>query len=157
MTLQFDNLLDDTGWQILHLLQKNARLSFRDLGKQVGLSAPAAAERVRRMEEAGIIRGYRAEVDLEKVGLPLLAFIRISVPKANSNYIAEQLQEIPEILECYRVLGNDSFLMKISVPSMEHLEMVIDRLRQYGQSTTSIVLSTTIDRQSVMRIENPGD
>ncbi|HTK07056.1 MAG TPA: Lrp/AsnC family transcriptional regulator [Ktedonobacteraceae bacterium] len=154
MTLQFDNLLDDTGWQILSLLQDNARLSFRDLGKKVGLSAPAAAERVRRMEEAGIIRGYRAEVDLEKLGLSLLAFIRLSVPKEDSNYIAEQLKEIPEILECYRVLGVDTFLMKVSVPSVEHLERVIDRLRRYGQSTTSIVLSATMDRQSVERSED---
>ena len=154
MTLQFENLLDDTGWQILSLLQENARLSFRDLGKKVGLSAPAAAERVRRMEEAGIIRGYHAEVDLEKLGLSLLAFIRLNVPMEDSNYIAEQLKGIPEILECYRVLGVDTFLIKVSVPSVEHLERVIDRLKRYGQSTTSIVLSTTMDRQGVGRGED---
>lgn len=154
MTLQFENLLDDTGWQILSLLQENARLSFRDLGKKVGLSAPAAAERVRRMEEAGIIRGYHAEVDLEKLGLSLLAFIRLNVPMEDSNYIAEQLKGIPEILECYRVLGVDTFLIKVSVPSVEHLERVIDRLKRYGQSTTSIVLSTTMDRQGAGRGED---
>lgn len=153
MTLQIEGLLDDTGWQILHLLQENARLSFRDLGRRVGLSASAVAERVRRMEEAGIIRSYRAEVDLAKIGLSLLAFIRISVQRERDGYVTEQLQNIPEILECYRVAGNDSFIMKVSVPSVEHLEKLIDRLRQYGPSTTSIVLSTTLVRQSVEKTE----
>ena len=154
MALQSDSLLDDIGWEILHALQENARLSFRDLGRRVGLSAPAVTERVRRMEEAGIIRSYRAEIDLEKIGLPLLAFIRISVPREQSSYIGEQLQAIPEILECYRVTGPDSFIMKVSTPSVTHLEELIDRLRQHGQSTTSIVLSTTMIRQSVERIED---
>jgi Lrp/AsnC family leucine-responsive transcriptional regulator len=153
MALQSESLLDDTGWQILQMLQEDARLSFRDLGRRVGLSAPAVTERVRRMEEAGIIRGYHAEVDLAKIGMPLLAFTRMSVPREQGGFIVEQLREIPEILECYRVAGIDSFIMKVGFSSMAHLEELIDRLRQYGQSTTSIVLSTTMIRQSIERIE----
>ncbi len=154
MTLQNENLLDDIGWQILRALQKNARLTFRDLGRQIGLSAPAVTERVRRMEDAGIIRGYRLEVDFAKIGLPVTAFIRISVPKDKREYIEEQMQKIPEVLECYRVAGVDSFIMKVSAPSIVHLEKLIDRLGRYGPSTTSIVLSTTLIRNGIEKIHD---
>jgi len=152
MTLQNENPLDSIGWQFLHALQQNARLSFRELGRLVGLSAPATTERIRRMEEAGIIEGYRAEIDLTKIGLPITAFVRISVPREKSGYIATQLQNIPEVLECYRVAGVDSYIMKVCTPSIARLEDLIDRLGQYGQSTTSIVLSTTVRRRSIERI-----
>lgn len=153
MTLQSEGLLDDIGWEILYALQKNARLTFRDLGRQIGLSAPAVAERVRKMEEAGIIRGYYVEVDTEKIGLSLTAFIRLNVPKDKREYINTKLKEVPEVLECYRVAGVDSFIMKVSVPSINHLEKLLDRLGQYGPSTTSIVLSTTLVRRIIERIE----
>lgn len=152
LTLQNENLLDDTGWQILQALQENARITFRNLGRQVGLSAPAVAERVRKMEEAGIIRGYRLDVDLAKVGLPVTAFIRMSVPKDKREYISEYLRDIPEVLECYRVAGLDSFIIKVSSPSIKQLENLIDRVGRYGQSNTSIVLSVTMIRNSIERI-----
>ena len=149
MALQGDYLLDDVGWKLLQALQENARLSFRELGQRIGLSAPAVIERVRRMENAGIIVGYRAEIDLTKVGLPITAFIRMSTPRERSGHVGIQLQAIPEILECHRVAGEDSFLMKVGVASMNHLEKLIDHLAQHGQSTTSIVLSSLLTRRTV--------
>ena len=95
-------------------------------------------------EAAGILVGYRAEIDLARVGLSIIAFIRMSTPRERSGYVGRQLQDIPEILECHRVAGKDSFLMKVAVSSMDHLERLIDQLAQYGQSTTSIVLSSPV-------------
>lgn len=154
MTLHEGHLLDPISWKLLKELQENARMSFRELGLRVGLSAPAVIERVRRMEDAGIVRGYRAEIDLEKVGRPIMAFIRISTPREKSGLVSKQLQDIPEILECHRVAGDDSFLMKVGVASMEHLERLIDQLARYGRSTTSIVLSTPVHRRVVSMNES---
>ncbi len=150
MTLQYDDsLLDDIGWQLLHALQENARQSFRELGLRVGLTAPAVIERIRKMEGAGILVGYRAQIDLARVGLSIIAFIRMSTPRERSGYVGKQLQGIPEILECHRVAGEDSFLMKVAVSSMHHLEILIDHLAQYGHSTTSIVLSSPVTSRIV--------
>lgn len=149
MTLQNNYQLDEVDWMLLQALQENARLSFRELGQRVGLSAPAVIERVRKMENAGILVGYHAEIDLAKVGLPIIAFIRMSTPRERSGHVGLQLQAIPEILECHRVAGEDSFLMKVGVSSMKHLEKLIDHLAQYGQPTTSIVLSSPVTRRII--------
>lgn len=149
MTLQDDHQLDEVGWKLLQALQENARVSFRELGQRIGLSAPAVIERVRKMENAGILVGYHAEIDLTKVGLPITAFVRMSTPRGRSGHVGIQLQAIPEILECHRVAGEDSFLMKVGVSSMSHLEKLIDHLAQYGQSTTSIVLSSPVTRRII--------
>jgi len=153
MTLQDDHsLLDATGWKLLQALQEHARLSFRELGQQVGLSAPAVIERIRKMEEAGLIVGYHAEINLEKVGLPIIAFIRMNTSRERSGYVGIQLQSIPEILECHRVAGEVSFLIKVAVSSMNHLERLIDQLAHYGQPTTSIVLSSPVTRRIMSEI-----
>lgn len=143
--------LDDIGWQILVALQEDARLSFSELGRRVGLSAPAVAERVRRLEEAGIIVGYHAELSAGKVGLPLCAFIRMSVfgeAKYGGGMI-HLVQQTPEVLECHRVTGGDSYILKVAVSSVEHLEELIDRLTSYGQPTTSIVLSSPLKHRVI--------
>ncbi len=154
MTLQNDYLLDDVGWKLLQALQENARISFRELGRHIGLSAPAVIERVRKMEDAGILVGYHAEINPTKIGLPITAFIRLSTPRERSGYVGIQLQGMPEILECHRVAGQDSFLMKVGVSSMDHLERIIDQLAQYGQSTTSIVLSSPVTKRIIKAVEN---
>lgn len=153
MALEIERLLDETGWHILEALQENARLSFSELGQRVGLSSPAVAERVRRMEDAGIITGYRAEVNTAKIGYPITAIIRISTPPGErcTRFNAEA-QEIPEVLECHRVTGSDSLIMKIMASSVEHLESLIDRLSEHGQLTTSIVLSTPVSRRILTRV-----
>jgi Lrp/AsnC family leucine-responsive transcriptional regulator len=152
MALENERLLDETGWHILEALQENARLSYSELGQRVGLSSPAVAERVRRMEDAGIITGYRAEVNTAKIGYPITAIIRISTPPGErcTRFNAEA-QEIPEVLECHRVTGSDSLIMKIMASSVEHLESLIDRLSEHGQLTTSIVLSTPVSRRILTR------
>jgi Lrp/AsnC family leucine-responsive transcriptional regulator len=153
MALENERLLDETGWHILEALQENARLSFSELGQRVGLSSPAVAERVRRMEDAGIITGYRAEVNTAKIGYPITAIIRISTaPGERCTRFNAEAQEIPEVLECHRVTGSDSLIMKIMASSVEHLESLIDRLSEHGQLTTSIVLSTPVSRRILTRV-----
>ncbi len=153
MTLDTERLLDETGWQILQALQENARLSFSELGQRVGLSSPAVAERVRRMEDAGIITGYRAEVNTAKIGYPITAIMRISTrPGERCNSISLSAPENPEVLECYRVTGSDSLIVRVMASSVEHLESIIDRLSVHGQVTTSIVLSTPVPRRIVTRV-----
>jgi Lrp/AsnC family leucine-responsive transcriptional regulator len=104
MTLETEKLLDTAGWQLLQALQENARLSYTELGQRVGLSAPAVAERVRRMENAGIISGYHAESNRAKIGFPITAIIRMSAFSGDRcTRFADFVQDIPEVLECYRV------------------------------------------------------
>ena len=150
MTLEIEKLLDDTGWQILQALQENARLSYSELGQRVGLSSPAVAERVRRMEDAEIISGYHAEINRGKVGFPITAVIRMSTsPGERCTRFAAFAQEIPEVLECYRVTGSDSLIMKVMASSVEELEALIDRLAVHGQLNTSIILSTPVTRRVI--------
>jgi Lrp/AsnC family transcriptional regulator, leucine-responsive regulatory protein len=142
MTLEIERLLDKTGWRLLNELQQNARLSYTELGQRVGLSLPAVTDRIRRMEEAGIITGYHAEVDFERVGLPVQAIVRLeSIGGRSCDYVAEQANQIPEVVEIYRVIGDDSIVAKVAATSINHLTKVIDQLSQYGIPTTSIVRS----------------
>lgn len=143
--------LDDVGWEILKALQENARISFTELGRRVGLSQPAVGERVRRLEDAGIITGYHAHVNLEKVGLPITAFVRISAVDVNCLEISNIAKSIPEVIECHRVTGGDSAIMKVVVSSVSHLETLLDQLMRYGNSTTSIVLSTSVAGKVIER------
>lgn len=153
MTLEIDKLLDETGWQLLCELQRNARLSYSELGQRVGLSSPAVAERMRKMEEAGIISGYYAEINTAAIGLPITAIIRMSTLNGeNCTRLAAELPgEIPEILSCYRVTGGDALVMRVGVSSVQHLEALINRLALRGQVITSLVLSTPISRRIVTR------
>jgi Lrp/AsnC family leucine-responsive transcriptional regulator len=157
MTTEIERLLDNTGWRILEELQRNARLTFSELGRRVNLSAPAAAERVRRMEEAGIITGYSAEVSAEKVGLPLLAFVRIEVPGANHKRVEALARELPEVLECHRATGTDCFLMKVVLASTDHLRVLLDRLVPWGSPITSIVISSPVPGRGVGRVPRPHE
>jgi Lrp/AsnC family leucine-responsive transcriptional regulator len=150
MALEIEKLLDTTGWQLLHALQQNARLSYSELGQRVGLSSPAVAERIRRMEDAGIISGYHAEINLAKVGYPITAIIRMSnSPGERCSRFTGYVEDIPEVLTCYRVTGSDALIMKVMASSVEHLEALIDQLSAHGQLTTSIVLSTPVTRRIV--------
>lgn len=149
MALDSTKLLDDIGWKILRELQQNARLSYVELGRRVGLSIPAVTERLRRMEDAEIITGYHAEVNPEKVGLPITAFIRMNIVGDLTIRLTALLKELPEITECHRGTGGDSFIMKINVASVHHLEKLIDRLLPYGTTTTSIVLSSPVAKRFI--------
>src|SRR3712207_257905 len=108
-------VLDEVSWAILCALQENARLSYSELGRRVGLTPPAVAERVKRLEEAGIITGYRAELDLSKLGLFLTVIIRLAPRGRPSGELGARLAVLPEVLECHHVTGEDCFVMKVAV------------------------------------------
>jgi Lrp/AsnC family leucine-responsive transcriptional regulator len=149
-------LLDQIGWKLLQELQFNGRLSYAELGRRVGLTTPAVVERVRRMEEAGIIRGFHADVDPIKLGMPITAFIRMSVVGDVFNKIVATVKNCPEVVECHRGTGADSFIMKAHVRSVEHLESLIDRLTPLGTTSTSIVLSSPVEKRAIMKSEETG-
>lgn len=141
--------LDDIDRKILQELQSDARTSFAELGRRVGLTTPAVIERVRKLEDAGVIVGYRAEIDTTKVGRPITAFIRMSITGVDYSHIIEVAEESNEVLECHRGTGGDSFIMKVAVASVEHLQEVIDRLTPYGITTTTIVLSSPVKARNL--------
>ena len=137
-------MIDAIDWKILKELQINARITFAELGRRVGLTTPAVIERIRKLEDAGIITGYRVEIDTAKVGLPITAFIRMSITGVDYSHIIEVVVESAEVLECHRGTGNDSFIMKVAVADVGHLQTLIDKLTPYGITTTSIVLSSPV-------------
>lgn len=151
MAFDSERLLDDVGWRILDALQANARVSYSDLGRRVGLSAPAVAERVRRLEEAGVITGYRADVDPARLGLPITALVRVSASGELCARLASLAREMPEVRWCHRVTGDDSCVMEVVVSSVGHLEAVITRAARYGKVTTSVVLSSLVTPRAVAR------
>ena len=149
MTLQSGRQLDSIGWRLLKLLQENARLSFRQIGETIGLTAPAVAERVRRLEDAGILKGYHAEIDLAKVGLPVMAFVHLTTNGQQSGRFRKAVPDIPEIIECHCVTGNESYILKVAVASVPRLEHLLLELVTYGEVRTSLVLSTQIPNRCI--------
>jgi Lrp/AsnC family transcriptional regulator, leucine-responsive regulatory protein len=143
MSFDSHKLLDKTGWELLRLLQENARLSFAELGKQVGLTAPGVADRIHRMEDAGIITRYRVDIDLSKIGLSIKAIMRVTSSGPSSRF-ADIARQIVEIQECHRVTGSDCFILKVAVSSTAHLEALIDSFEPYGHVTTMLILSTPV-------------
>lgn len=144
--------IDDIDRKILTELQENARTAYAELGRRVGLSTPAVIERVRKLEDAGIITGYRAEVDAAKIGFPITAFVRMSISGVDYSNIIAVAEETREVLECHRGTGGDSFIMKVAVASVEHLQNLIDKLTPYGITTTSIVLSSPVRRRVMGKV-----
>jgi Lrp/AsnC family leucine-responsive transcriptional regulator len=137
-------MIDEIDRKLLRELQIDARTSYAELGRRVGLTTPAVIERVRKLEDAGIIVGYRAEIDTAKVGLPIMAFIRMSITGVDYSHIIEVAERSNEVIECHRGTGGDSFIMKVAVSSVEHLQQIIDKLTPYGITTTAIVLSSPV-------------
>lgn len=148
-TLEVSKLLDPIGWHILEELQEDARIQYAELGRRVGLSTPAVFERVRRMEEAGIITGYRVEIDHQKVGLPVCAFIRVRVVGNFIPRVIAVAREMPEVYECHRIAGEDTFLLKVCVPTSEALEKTVDKLTPYVATTTMLVFSSPVTRRAI--------
>jgi Lrp/AsnC family transcriptional regulator, leucine-responsive regulatory protein len=146
-------MIDEIDWKILKELQINARISFAELGRRVGLTTPAVIERIRKLEDAQIITGYAAEIDTAKVGLPILAFVRMSISGVDYSRIIEVAEQSSEILECHRGTGGDSFIMKVAVADVGHLQMLIDKLTPYGITTTSIVLSSPVKSRVIEKKE----
>jgi Lrp/AsnC family leucine-responsive transcriptional regulator len=143
------NLHDDINRRLLDELQRDGRVAFAELGRRVGLSAPAVAERVGRLEREGVITGYRAEVDPRAIGYSLSAVVRIRPFARQIHKIPEIAAQTPEVVECQRITGEDCFLMRLHVREMEDLEPVLDRFTPFGQTTTSIVHSAPVARRAL--------
>lgn len=144
-----ENPLDETDWKLLRELQADARLSYSELARRASLSPPAATERIRRLEEREVVSGYRAVINLERVGFPLLAFVRLKYPSGNYAPLEKTLDEVSEILECHHVTGEDCFIFKVAASSMGHLEQITGRLASLGAITTSVVYSTPLPGRAV--------
>ncbi|MGZ4270377.1 MAG: Lrp/AsnC family transcriptional regulator [Solirubrobacteraceae bacterium] len=144
-----DGLLDTTNRRLLAELQADARLSHAELGRRVGLSSPAVAERVRRLEDAGVITGYHAQIDPRRVGLGLSVLIRVRPAPRQLAVVAELARQSEEVVECHRVTGDDCFVLTAHVRDVAHMEEVIDRFAASGQTTTSVMQSAPVPRRGV--------
>ena len=150
MRLQTQELLRDTrNIELLGLLRDDPRLSTSELARRVGLSAPAVRERILRLEESGIIRGYRLELDPAALGYPVAAFVRVRPAPGQLPKLAELARSMAEVVECHRVTGEDCFVLKVHLQSIDELDKVLDRLLAYGQTTTSIIQSTPVPLRSL--------
>src|SRR5271154_2278701 len=140
-------LMDSFGRALLKELQDNARLSVAELARRVSLSPTATAERMKQMEETGIVHSYTIEMDREALGLEVLAFIRMTCDGQHYRRLMEFVQNLEEVRECHHLTGGDAFLLKITTSSMESLEALIEALLPYGNPVTSVVLSTPVERR----------
>ena len=139
--------IDQTDRKIIGELTTDGRVSLAELGRRVNLSPPAVAERVQRLERAGIITGYRAELDPRALGYQLTAIVRIKPAPGRLPRIPELALEIPEVGECHRITGEDCFFLKVHLRSIDELSTVLDRFLEFGETTTSIVNSSPIVRR----------
>jgi Lrp/AsnC family leucine-responsive transcriptional regulator len=141
--------LDAIAWKIIESLQRNARISFAELGRKIGLSTPAVAERVRRLEEAGVITGYHAALDLAKLGVPIRVLVRLTIHGGDLQVsrTVTAIKELSEISRCHRITGAESFVIEADVVSIRHMEALIDKLSTLGATSTSTVLSSPVQRR----------
>jgi Lrp/AsnC family leucine-responsive transcriptional regulator len=142
-------LLDATNRRLLDELQTDARVSLAELGRRVGLSSPAVAERLQRLEADEVILGYHAQLNPKALGFTLSAVIRVRPAPRQLHKISAIAQSTPEVVECRRITGEDCYVMLAHVRSVEHLEEVIDRFAVYGQTTTSIVQSAPVPPRGI--------
>jgi Lrp/AsnC family transcriptional regulator, leucine-responsive regulatory protein len=151
MTLKIDmsELLDPVNRRLLAHLQRDARLSMSALARLVGMSAPAVTERVQRMEQAGVIRGYRVDIDPVALGLPVTAWVRVRPGPGQLRRIADLAIAAPQISECHRISGEDCFLMKVHAAGIEQLTDTLDEILRYGQTITSIVHASPVTPRSL--------
>ncbi|MEV4345129.1 Lrp/AsnC family transcriptional regulator [Actinoplanes sp. NPDC049596] len=141
--------LDRTDWRLLAELQADGRSSYAELARAVAMSPSAVAERIRRLEEAGVIAGYRARIEPERVGLQVMAFVRLRYPTGNYRPFHALLDSTPEIVEAHHVTGEDCFFLKVLTRSMRHLEEVTGRIAGLGSVTTSVVYSSPLPDRSI--------
>jgi len=140
-------ILDETNLRVLSELRSDGRLGLAELGRRIGMSAPAVAERVQRLERAGVIAGYRAEIDPAALGFPVSAVVRIRPSPGQLQRIPDIARETAEVGECYRITGEDCYLLRLHLRSIDDLEEVLDRFTPFGLTTTSIIHSTPVPRR----------
>ena len=136
--------LDQTDLRIISELLADGRISLAELGRRVSLSSPAVAERVKRLEQFGVITGYHAEIDLRKFGYQLTAIVRVRPAPGRLPKIPELAQQLLEVTECHRITGEDCFYLKVQLRSIDELSHILDRFLEFGETTTSIVNNTPI-------------
>jgi Lrp/AsnC family leucine-responsive transcriptional regulator len=149
MAIESNGLLDEIGRNLLSALQQDARLSYAELGRRIGLSPAATAERLRRLEEAGIVTGYRVEIDREALGLPVLAIVRLSCDGAKYRPFLKAVQSMERVIECHHVAGGDAFVLKVVAESVTELGRVVEKLLDFGVPATSIVFSSPVSRRAL--------
>ncbi|SDR54904.1 Lrp/AsnC family transcriptional regulator, leucine-responsive regulatory protein [Rhizobiales bacterium GAS191] len=141
-------LRDERNLELIRLLQADPRAGISELARQIGMSAPAVRERLTRLEEAGVITGYRLDLDPKALGWPIMVFVRVRPMPGQLPRIAELAQSIPQVAECHRITGEDCFILKIHLDALESLDRILDRFLAFGQTTTSIVQSTPVKLRS---------
>lgn len=139
-----NGVLDPTNIRLLEELQRDPRLTMAELGRRIGMSSPAVTERVRRLEESGVIKGYCLEINPAPLGLPIAAYLRIRPNAGQLPKIIELAQQIPEVVECHRITGEDCFILKVYVPAMDQLDRLLDSFLLYGSTITSIIQSSPV-------------
>jgi Lrp/AsnC family transcriptional regulator, leucine-responsive regulatory protein len=141
--------LDQTDWRIIAELQRDGKLSYNQLAGRVNLSAPAVAERVRRLEQSGVIAGYQARIDPARAGLPLTAFVQMRCALTRCLLKTTTADDLPEVVEIHKLSGNFCTMLKVRVASMSHLEGLLERLGQHGEMNSHVVLSTQYEGRPV--------
>ncbi|SCL20185.1 transcriptional regulator, AsnC family [Micromonospora rhizosphaerae] len=141
--------LDQTDWRIIAELQRDGRLSYNQLGRLVNMSSPAVAERVRRLEESGVIAGYQARIDPARAGLPLTAFVQLRCALGRCLLKTTAADDFPEVVEVHKLSGSSCSMLKVRVASMPHLEGLLERLGEHGEMNSHVVLSTQYEGRPV--------
>ena len=149
--------IDELNWKILSSLQHNSRESFSSIGRKIGLTSPAVAERVKKMEDTGILEGYIAKVSHNKLGYQLKAIITLKAFMGKLKPFLEKVKNLDEVVKCYRITGNENIIMEVVLQDQFHLEKFIDMLIQYGETRTNIILSAVISDAPVTRHRNADD
>jgi Lrp/AsnC family leucine-responsive transcriptional regulator len=147
---------DPVNLQLLAALHEDPRAGMSALARRVGMSAPAVTERVQRLDRAGVIAGYRMEVDPAAVGLPVAAFVRVRPAPGQLERVAELAARTPQVSECHRVTGDDCFLLKVHVAAVDELDEVLDQFLRYGQTNSSIVVSSPVPPRPLPLPAAPG-
>lgn len=144
--------MDKTNWKLLKLLEENGRLTFAELGKLVHLTAPAVAERVRKLEESGIITGYKAKINLEKIGIPITALVECQVYRAKEREFKALVMSLDEVIDCFNVTGPSAFVLRVAVASMSKLDELLERLIDLSDTRTMMVLAQPIERSVPLNV-----
>lgn len=156
MTYSFKKEPDFIDWKILSELQKDARISYSELSKKVSLSRPAVAERVKRLEEAKIITGYSANINLKALGFPISAYLKVSVNQTKYKEVLLKIKEIPEVTECFRLAGYDDLIVKMVSNSVEFIAGIIDSfLEQYPDCkfVTFVIMESLVEHEIIKLYE----
>jgi Lrp/AsnC family transcriptional regulator, leucine-responsive regulatory protein len=147
-------LIDALSWKILKCLQENARQSNAEIGRVVGISSPAVSERIKKMEDVGVINGYKTIVSSYEVGYQLKAIITIRAFMGKLKPFLTKVKSFDEVLNCYRITGNENFVLEVMLKNQKHLEQFIDQLISYGETKTQIVLSNVIENAAITKIKS---